>query len=260
MAETAVREGKYLYCVAAADKRHSLGQIGLDGFEVYTIPYQGICAVVHDCPADPYSSANRMVLEEWVTAHQAVVDSAWKRWRAVLPSGFSTILKARSGSDSTQSVVWWLETDYERLKAKLEWVQEKAEYGVQVFWDPKKIAKNIAAASPEISALEDGIRLKSRGLGYMYRQKLENLLKKEVEARADQYFKECYGRIRKHADEIHVEKIRKQETGLQMILNLSCLVHEDEYLGLGEELDEINCVEGLWVRFTGPWPPYSFVG
>ena len=28
---------------------------------------------------------------------------------------------------------------------------------------------------------------------------------------------------------------------------------------LGEILDEINCLEGFRVRFTGPWAPFSFV-
>lgn len=260
MVDNVALEGKYLYCVADSGERLSLGQIGLDGAEVYTIPYHGICAVVHDCPVEPYRSDNRKRLEDWVTTHQLVVETVWNRWGAVLPSGFCTILKGDSGADAARCVGRWLEKDYERLKAKLNRVKEKAEYGVQVFWDPKNIAKNLAAASPEIRALEEGIRSKSRGLAYMYRQKLENLLKKEMEAGADQSFKECYGRIRKLVDDIRVEKVKKQEADLQMILNLSCLVLQDKYPELAEELDEINHLEGLYVRFTGPWPPYSFVG
>ncbi len=260
MVESAGIESNYLYCVAHAGEHHSLGLIGLDGREVYTIPYLDICAVVHDCPAEPYKSHNRKKLEEWVTTHQLVVDTAWNRWGAVLPSGFSTILQGAPGTDAAQCVVSWLKRDYPRLAAKINAVQEKAEYGVQIFWDPKIIAKSMAAASLEIRLLEEGIRSKSRGLAYMYRQKLENLLKKEMEAQADQYFKQCYGRIRKHVDDVRVEKVKKQEADLQMILNLSCLVPQDMYLELGEELDGINHMEGLSVRFTGPWPPYSFVG
>jgi len=37
------------------------------------------------------------------------------------------------------------------------------------------------------------------------------------------------------------------------------LVYTDKYRELGEELDEINKMQGFSVRFTGPWPPYSFV-
>jgi len=28
---------------------------------------------------------------------------------------------------------------------------------------------------------------------------------------------------------------------------------------LGDELEKINNLKGFSVRFTGPWPPYSFV-
>jgi len=57
-----------------------------------------------------------------------------------------------------------------------------------------------------------------------------------------------------------VEKTKKAEPGLQMIMNLSCLVYRDRYTKLGEELGKINQMRGFAVRFTGPWPPYSFVG
>jgi hypothetical protein len=94
----------------------------------------------------------------------------------------------------------------------------------------------------------------------MYRQKLENLLKREMETKADECFKDFYGRIRKHTDDVRVEKTKKAEPGLSMIMNLSCLVDRDRYSKLGDELDKINRMAGFSVRFTGPWPPYSFVG
>jgi hypothetical protein len=42
-------------------------------------------------------------------------------------------------------------------------------------------------------------------------------------------------------------------------MNLSCLVDGDKSKDLGEELEAIDKMEGFSVRFTGPWPPYSFV-
>ena len=44
-----------------------------------------------------------------------------------------------------------------------------------------------------------------------------------------------------------------------MLLNLSCLMQEGSG-DLGRVLDEIQQTKGISVRFTGPWPPYSFVG
>jgi len=259
--EAAVEEeGKYLYCVADAGERVSLGEIGIEGHEVYTIRHRDICAVVHNCPAQPYQSDNQEVVKAWVMTHQKVVDAAWERWGTVLPLGFDTIIKGESGSSAERNVQAWLEGEYEGLKRKMEKVSGKAEYGVQVFWDPKVIAENLAQTSPEIRKLDEEIKAKPRGVAYMYRQRLENLIKHEMETKADECFRDFYSRIRKHADDIRVEKTKKAEQGWQMIMNLSCLVYRDRYTELGEELDKTNQMEEFSVRFTGPWPPYSFVG
>lgn len=259
-AEIAAKEkGIYLYCVADAGESASLGEIGIERSEVYTIGYGDICAVVHACPAEPYKSDDQEVVKAWVLTHQKVLDAAWEKWGTILPLGFDTIIRAEAGSDAEQNTRNWLKEDYESLKKKMEKVRGKAEYGVQVFWDPKVIAQNLTETSPEIKRLDEEIRSKSRGLAYMYRQRLENLLKKEMEVKADQCFKDFYGRIKNHVDDIRVEKTKKAEQGSQMIMNLSCLVYVNKYKELGEELDEINKMEGFTVRFTGPWPPYSFV-
>ena len=81
-----------------------------------------------------------------------------------------------------------------------------------------------------------------------------------METKADQCFKDFYSRIRKHVDDVRVEKAKQADQGWQMILNLSCLICREAHTELGEELDKINQMDGFSVRFTGPWPPYSFVG
>jgi len=253
-------EARYVYCIADAGETVSLGKFGIEGQEVYTIPYRDICAVVHNCPAQPYRSDDQEVVKIWVMTHQKVVDAAWERWGTVLPLSFDTIIKGETEGIAERNVQDWLKREYEGLKSKIEKVRGKAEYGVQVFWDPRVIALNLTRTSPEIGKLDEEIRLKPRGLAYMYRQKLDNLIRRSMESKADECFKDFYTRIRKHADDVRVEKTKKAEAGLQMLMNLSCLIYKDRHTELGEELENINQLEGFSVRFTGPWPPYSFVG
>jgi len=253
-------QGGYLYCVADIGERVSLGPIGIDGSNVYTVPYQDICAVVHKCPAEPYNSTEREVVNSWVLAHQKVVDEAWERWGTVLPLRFDTIVMDKDGIGAEENVRNWLQNDYDNLKSKMEKVRGKAEYGVQVFWKPQVIARFLAKVSPEIGQLEKTIKSQSRGLAYLYKQKLENALKRELEAKADQCFRDFYERIRRHVDSIVVEKTKPSDQNTQMITNLSCLLPQGKTAELGEELHRINSMEGFSVRFTGPWPPYSFVG
>jgi len=253
-------EGKYVYCVADARETKSLGKIGIEGHKVHTIPHKDICAVVHSCPAQPYQSDDQEVVEAWVMTHQKVIDAAWERWSTVLPLSFDTIIRGEAEKSAEQNVKDWLKQEYEDIKRRIEKVRGKAEYGVQVFWEPKVIAQSLTSTSPEIKRLDEEIKTKPKGLAYMYRQRLENLMKHEMETKADEYFKDFYGRIRKYTDDVRVEKTKKAEPGLQMIMNLSCLVYRDRYTELGEELEKINRRRGFAVRFTGPWPPYSFVG
>ena len=44
-----------------------------------------------------------------------------------------------------------------------------------------------------------------------------------------------------------------------MLMNLSCLLAREGSKKLGGELEKIDSREGYSVRFTGPWPAYSFV-
>jgi len=252
--------GRYLYCIVKGSENVDFGRIGIEDNEVYTIPYSDLCAVVHGCPAAPYQSEDQEVVKHWVVKHQEVVDEAWERFGTVIPIGFDTIIQGNEVAGPEENMKAWLKEDYENLKAKMEKVRGRAEYGVQVFWDAKVMAQKITEESLEVKQLEEEVKSKPRGLAYMYRQKLEGLLRKEIEDRADRYFKEFYEKITPHADDIRVEKTKKTEDeDEQMLLNLSCLLPKEGSKGLGEELEKIDALEGFSVRYTGPWPPYSFV-
>ena len=45
-----------------------------------------------------------------------------------------------------------------------------------------------------------------------------------------------------------------------MVLNLSLLVARLAVAPIGEYLERVSQEPGVEVRFTGPWPPYSFAG
>lgn len=249
--------GCYVYCVTRASEEVSLGAIGIDGREVYTVVHNDLCALVHRCPAQPYQSDDSDIATAWVLAHHRVVDAAWQRWGTVLPLTFNTIIAAGDRS-AEENLVAWLETECESLKSRLDALTGKAEYGVQVFWDPSIVARKIAEASPDIRKLEKEIQAKPRGVAYMYRQKLEAMLKNEMETAAAKESRELYDRLSRRVNNIHVEKAKKAEEGRQMLMNLSCLVSVEKYGDLEAELDEVRSREGFFVRVAGPFPPYSF--
>ena len=249
--------GRYVYCIAQASGEHNLGRIGLDGSEVYSIPVGGLCAVVHDCPAAPYSSDDEEVVRQWVVSHQTVVEAALREFDTVLPMRFDTIIRDTDAVSARDNVRQWLGAGSGELEEKLSHLRGKEEYGVQVFWDPAAIAGQLSKTSPEIAGLEEEIKSKPRGLAYMYRQRLEKLLKQEVEREAERRFRDFHHRIKASVSETKLERT-KREGDRQMLMNLSCLVPRGGTRPLSEELEKIDGMDGISVRFTGPWPPYSF--
>ena len=171
---------------------------------------------------------------------------------------FNTIIISDERTSAEQRLKSWLAAEYQSLKNRLHGLTGKAEYGLEVFWDPAGVAKELAQVNAEIRELQQFVNDKPRGLAYMYRQRLEALLKTEMEARATEEFKTLYARVRNYVDNIHVERTKKAAEGRQMLMNLSCLVSEDQYPEREAELGQIDRIEGFSVRLTGPFPPYSF--
>lgn len=257
--EIKMADGRYVYCVAGGSQVMHLDKIGIEGNEVYTIPYKDISALVHNCPAEPYNSDDEELVKKWVTTHEEVIVKVQEKSGTVLPFGFDTIIKADNEENVEEKVKDWLKEDYQGLKEKLAKVKGKAEYAVQISWDAKIIAKKLIEKDEELKKLDQEIKSKPKGAAYMYRQKLEKLMRGKLEKEADRCFKEFYERIKDCVDEIKVEKLKKEEEPRQMLMNLSCLKDKKDIKVLGDELEKIKNTEGFFVRFTGPWPPYSFV-
>ncbi|MDP2729208.1 MAG: GvpL/GvpF family gas vesicle protein [Dehalococcoidales bacterium] len=251
--------GRYIYGVAAGVKAVSLGPIGIEGNEVYTIPCGGFCAVVHSCPAEPYQSGEETV-KKWVRTHQGVLDEAKKTLGTVIPMGFDTILQLKGDDISPDRVVEdWLKGDHDRFQAIMERIKGRDEYGVQIFYAPRVTAKQISEESWEIRKIREDMASKSPGMAYLYKQKVERAVKAEIERLAGEWFTDFYRKIKGHCDDIVVEKTKKADRNRVMLLNLSCLVEREKVTDLGEDLEKINDTEGFSVHFSGPWPPYSFV-
>jgi hypothetical protein len=252
--------GRYIYGVAAGAKAVSLGPIGIDGNEVYTIPCGGFCAVVHSCPAEPYQSGDEETVKKWVRTHQGVLDEAKKALGTVIPMGFDTILQSKDEVISPDQVVKdWLKGDHARFQTVMERIKGRDEYGVQIFYDPRVIAKQISEENQEIRKIREEMAAKSPGMAYLYKQKVERAVKAEIEKLAGEWFRDFYRRIKDHCDDIVVEKTKKADRNRVMLLNISCLVVRQKVNNLGEELEKTNNTEGFSVHFSGPWPPYSFV-
>lgn len=250
--------GRYMYCVVKlTGEEGTLGRIGLDGNEVYPLLSNGLAALVHNCGAEPYGSEDDSVLRRWVVSHQQVVEAAQSQFGVVLPMRFNTIVRDTDERAADINVRRWLASEGDALRRKLEKLSGHDEYGVQVFWDPRVIASAMRGSHPELARLEAEIRSCTQGTAYMYRQRLDRLLRQEVEKAAQSRFTDFHRTIKRCVSDLRVERTRNG-TGGRMLMNVSCLVPSHGIEPLSHELEKIDGMDGFETRLTGPWPPYSF--
>ena len=234
----------YLYCVVPAPAAlPALRAAALDGGAVRAVRYQDLAVLVHACRPEPYQGAAEEV-RGWVAAHNAVVEDAWAAAGTVLPMSFDVIVSGGHGRTAEANLTCWLGEHHTALRDRLRALDGRAEVGVQVFWAAEGTAD---AASP------------ARGREFFARQQRQRLAREEFEHRAGRQRRRHLGDLATLADEVHVNELRPVQ-GRVMVLNVSLLVAKAEIPRVGSYLEEVDQGPGVEVRFTGPWPPYSFAG
>ncbi len=248
----------YLYGVAESRENTRFGPVGISDTEVYTIPSDGLLAIVQDCLPEPYVSQDEEQVKHWLFTQQKVLDLAQERFGTVLPMGFNTIIHAE-GEQPVETVRHWLAGESTRLRQIFELVRGKNEYGIQVLVEDETLKRSLLNENQEFQKAKQEVESKPEGVRYMYRQRLEKVAQEAIEEAGERYFQEVYEVVSAISDDVLVGKLKKQEDSLHMIVNLTCLVAEENAEELGRVMGEINAREGFQVRFTGPWPPYSFM-
>jgi hypothetical protein len=247
--------GRYVYCVAGGEL-DAPAAVGLDGCPIRAVSAAGFTAFLHDCPPAPYHGDDDQVAS-WVVAHGEVVDAVWEKSDPILPLAFDTIIRAEDGTDPDDQVRRWLEAEKNRFGALVESLRGKVELGVQVFWISAAMAKLVADGDEQICRLREEMAGKPKGMAYFYQQKIERALRLALEIRADADYRLHFRKIVEICPEVRVNPLRKAPDR-QMILNLSVLAPRGRVPELGDVVAGFQ-TDGTAVRFTGPWPPYSFV-
>lgn len=249
-------EGCYVYCVLHRGKKEEWGPIGLDGAPVFQIAQEGIACLVHRHELSPYQGEDEQV-KNWVLVHNQVVETAWKETGAVLPMTFNCIIQPVEGHSAEEVVQAWLRKEGDHFQAKLAYLEGKVELGIQVIWTRKVLAAHLLRQDEELRLITESLQGKPRGTTYFLQQKLEKALAAKLVEKAEKDCRHQQETLAGLAEEVASNKLKKLEGERQMILNLSLLAHRDQVETIGETLDTFE-EDGVEVRFTGPWPPYSF--
>ncbi|MFH1306420.1 MAG: GvpL/GvpF family gas vesicle protein, partial [Candidatus Micrarchaeota archaeon] len=236
----------------------SLGKIGIEENNVYTIPHLGISAVVHNCLPKAYDSKDENVIINYAQAHNSVIDLAFNKFNAAVPLRFDTIIKEKD-SGSNEAVQKWLEEQHPDLERKLNELRGKQEYGVQVFMDRERLLQDILNKNERVAELKKKMEAAdSPGHAYLCKQTFESVVKKELGEKTSELAKEVQSIIKNCCSDMRSGKTRKAD-GKTMLLNVSCLIQKENAAQFKEELEKMDDFNNLSGRITGPWAPYSFL-
>ncbi len=258
----------YLYCIGESEALASVYEqeppppiepdtkfVKLDG--------GGLSAVTSLVPLADYGEdalQSRMTEATWVAVramrHEKVVEHFARR-ASVVPLRFGTIYL------ESESVERMLDEKRDELRAIINRLRGREEWGLNVYSDRVKLKEAIVSLSPRLSELSEQAAQASPGQAYLMRKKIDSL--RDTEARVE---------TRRVAAAIEQElasaaaasarlRVLKDEGGEQgdVAAKLAFLIERDrfaEFRAAAEQLAQKYEGAGFRLELTGPWPPYNF--
>nr|WP_306060113.1 GvpL/GvpF family gas vesicle protein [Natronococcus sp. AD5] len=257
-----IDEGRYLYCIVRADEGADFETDGVDGEPVSIVAVDGIGAVVHACD-EIYDSADLTQVKRWLVRHQTVVDEAGETFGTPIPFQFDTILR---GDDD--DVREWLREESATLERALTELAAHWEYRVEVVETEPIGDEALLERDERLRELDAKIDDAGEGEGFLLEKQYEQRLTELQRARRESLSDDLQGRLADVSREVHaLERSPNAAVGTvagseatdgETLCRLTLLAHEEDEGAIGSVLDDVAAAPGLEVRFSGPWPPYTF--
>ena len=258
---TDIRDGRYLYCLVRLPEVDAVefSTTGIEDEPVSVHPVGDIGAVVHSCES-LYDSDDPQTIQQWLLAHQRVVDEAGETFGTPIPFQFDTVL---TGGDEALSE--WVESAADRLETELAALANHWEYRIEVTHH-EEAREEITETDPELSTLRSKVEEADAGTAYLLEKQYDKQLADRLREHRRQQARAIADRIAGHVSAL--ESLGSRQTqGVDLdvgqadhepIARFAVLATDEGVEELGDELDEIAAEPGVEVRFTGPWPPYTF--
>lgn len=256
----------YVYGVVGASLVTATAPSGIDGGAVTLIPSGDVSALATLVSAEDYAPdrVERLTADvDWVSdrakAHDSVLTWASDNG-AVIPFPMWTLF-----SDA-KAVKAMISARMPELRATFARIADGREFIVRVYVQAGVLKDKLAEHSPELTALQAEAAKAKPGQKYLLERKIDNLRRdagRDVSARVAE---EIHAALRAASSESVLDQPvnsgAPREQG-RAILNASFLVAPPRVVEFQRALTGmVNKYEpsGFKFDFTGPWPPYHFVG
>lgn len=269
-------EGRYLYCVVSVDGDAEFDAEGLEDEPVHVVTTDDsaegpsasdrtesgeLGAVVHRCES-LYDSDDPTTLKRWLLAHQRVIDAAADAFGTPLPVRFDTVL---TGDDGV--VRNWLRDSADELRDSLAELAGLREYRIEVRRDYDALADRLAETDDRLGELRKRKEESGEGTGFLvgkqYEQRLDDLVRDHRETQAEDTARrlaQYAERVRRLGENRSASLVgaESDDDDSTVSVRFSVLAPLDREDDIGAVLDDVAAEDGVEVRFSGPWPPYTF--
>jgi hypothetical protein len=196
-------------------------------------------------------------LEDKVRLHESIVESALAKG-PLLPMKFGTIFL---DPERIRAVI---RRNTPILRAALEDLREKEEWGVKGFADPAALRAAVLRTDPALLALSREASAKPPGQAFFLRRKMEKSASAKSQEREESFAREALKTIRETVVEVteHPPLLPEARRGERIVFNLACLVRQEgveAFLAGVARWNRGHAEQGVSLVASGPWPPYHFV-
>jgi arsenate reductase-like glutaredoxin family protein len=264
-ATDAVDTGRYLYCfVDLTEREPGESAVDLAGIEdepvsLVTGQRGSLGALVH-ARNEPFDSTDLTKLRDWLLAHQQVVDAAGDQFGTPLPVRFDTVIE---GDD--EDVAAWLDGHANQITDAFGEVSGCWEYRVTLSWDSTEFEAEQQALDPELSEIQHRIEQSGDGTAFLLEKQFDQRLRELRRQRETTLEESLVEQLRSHSEQLTERPIQSDAAaslGIELdsdaVAQIALLATPESESALGSALDEMTETPGVDVRFTGPWPPYTF--
>lgn len=262
-----IDDGRYLYCLVQVDESDdepTLETTGVDGEPVSIVTEDGIGAVVHACE-EIYDSDDLAQIRRWLVRHQTVVDEAGETFGTPVPFQFDTILQS-----DDEGVREWIRSESDTLEQVLSGLADHWEYRIEVVETDPISDEALIEHDERLRELDEQMSGSEDGTAFLLEKQFDQRLTEVRANRRESITADLQTRIDEHAREVHalertasasisddIADAGEMDDG-ETLCRLTVLAHEADESAIGSVLDDVAAHDGLEVRFTGPWPPYTF--
>ncbi len=258
----------YVYCVGAREGLAPLfeGELpdameGARGLEL--IEREDLAAVACAVPLADYGEGAldlKLADAAWTATralrHERAVEHFARR-ATVLPLRFGTIYLSR------ENVARMLADRAAQLRATLERLKGREEWGLNVYVERARLREQVASLSERLREMESEAADAPPGRAYLLRKKVDALRDEEARAETRRAASTIESELASKCDGAARLRVIKDEAGEQgeTAARLAFLVQRegfDEFRAAAERLAERYTPLGFRFELTGPWPAYNF--